>query len=275
MSVALKTIQAEVDPTPQKRMPKGAGVAPQPGALIINADDWGRDRDVSDRTWECLAAQTVSSVSAMVFMEDSERAAGIARAKRIDAGLHLNLTTAFTSRSVPAKLRENQDRIIQWLKGSRLAQTVFNPLLTSAFAYGVSAQIDEFERLYGSKPRRIDGHHHMHLCANVLFQGLLPSGTVLRRNYTFRPHEKSWLNRSYRNLQDRWLARRHPLSDYFLSLPPLEPVERLKGIFNLARHSVVELECHPINPEEHVFLTEGGLLKMLGEQKVAASYEVA
>ena len=35
-------------------------------------------------------------VSAMVFMEDSERAASIARADAIDAGLHLNFTTAFS-----------------------------------------------------------------------------------------------------------------------------------------------------------------------------------
>jgi hypothetical protein len=83
------------------------------------------------------------------------------------------------------------------------------------------------------------------------------------------------LNRSYRGLQDRWLARKHPLTDHFLSLPPLEPVERLERIFELARRSVVELECHPINADEHRFLTQGGLLRMLGPQKVASSYKIA
>ena len=60
----------------------------QSGALVINADDWGRDRDTTDHTLECIRAGSVSSVSAMVFMEDSEGAAARAREQGIDAGLH-------------------------------------------------------------------------------------------------------------------------------------------------------------------------------------------
>src|SRR2546426_10477618 len=54
-----------------------SGEAPKAGLLIMNADDWGRDRQTTDRTFECVLRGTVSSVSAMVFMEDSERAATI------------------------------------------------------------------------------------------------------------------------------------------------------------------------------------------------------
>jgi hypothetical protein len=57
------------------------------GALIVNADDWGRTfRTPANTRMRCSG--TVSSVSAMVFMEDSERAATIAR-DAIDTGLHL------------------------------------------------------------------------------------------------------------------------------------------------------------------------------------------
>src|SRR4029077_20103780 len=63
------------------------------GVLIINADDWGRSQETTDRIAECVAHGAVSSVSAMVFMEDSERSAVIARERGIDAGLHLNFTT--------------------------------------------------------------------------------------------------------------------------------------------------------------------------------------
>jgi predicted glycoside hydrolase/deacetylase ChbG (UPF0249 family) len=65
------------------------------GALIINADDWGRSRETTDRTLECWERGSISSVSAMVFMEDSVRAAALARERGIDTGLHLNFTTPF------------------------------------------------------------------------------------------------------------------------------------------------------------------------------------
>ena len=211
----------------------------------------------------------------MVFMQDSERAADLARIRGIDAGLHLNLTTSFTSEKVPAKLKQQQSRLMRWLRSNRLAPTIFHPGLKAAFEDVVASQLDEYRRLYGMSPRRIDGHHHMHLCANVLWQQLLPAKTVIRRNYTFRPGEKGWLNRSYRAWQDRGLARRHSLTDYFFSLPPLSPVERLEGIFALAEQSVVELECHPINGDEHRFLTGGGLLERLGNRPIAPSYRVA
>ena len=56
--------------------------------------------------------------------------------------------------------------------------------LAGTFRDVVAAEIDEYRRLYGTEPQRIDGHHHMHLCANVLQGGLLPAGTVVRRNFS-------------------------------------------------------------------------------------------
>lgn len=67
------------------------------GVVAINADDWGRDANTTDRILECVQGCVVSSVSAMVFMEDSERAAHAAREHHVDAGLHLNFTTPFTA----------------------------------------------------------------------------------------------------------------------------------------------------------------------------------
>jgi hypothetical protein len=101
----------------------------------------------------------------------------------------------------------------------------------------------------------------MHLCANVLFGRLLPSGTLVRRNFSFQAGEKSLPNRLYRGVVDRLLARRHRLVDFFFSLPPLEPVARLRRIFALARDFVVEVETHPVNPVEYRFLTDGRLFR--------------
>lgn len=242
-----------------KRHEESNQTTPSTGALIINADDWGRDRTTTDRTRDCIRCKAVSSISAMVFMEDSERAAATARERVIDTGLHLNLTAPFSGGNCPSKLKECQEKIGKYLLRHRLSLAMFHPGLTSEFEYVVKSQLDEFSRLYGTAPSRIDGHHHMHLCANVLSQRLLPHGTVVRRNFSFEAGEKSVWNRLYRRWVDSRLARRHRLTDYFFSLGPIEPVNRLQRIFSLAQEWVVEVEAHPIKPDEYRFLTEDGM----------------
>jgi chitin disaccharide deacetylase len=232
------------------------------GVLILNADDWGRTCDTTDRTIECIRHKSISSVSAMVFMKDSERAATIAQEDAIETGLHLNFTTPFSAGSCTPKLKECQQKIARNLLRHRLAQVMFHPGLIHAFEYVVAAQIEEYHRLYGTTPSRLDGHHHMHLCANVLFQGLLPANTVVRRNFSFDATEKTLLNRLYRRLVDRMLARRHRLADYFFSLAPLQPEDRLQRIILLSRKYVVEVEAHPINHDEYRFLAEGGISRL-------------
>jgi hypothetical protein len=242
------------------------------GRLIVNADDWGRDQATTDRTFECTTLRTVSSVSAMVFMADSERAAAIARKSGIDAGLHLNFTEAFSASNVPEPLLEHQRKLRRRLGRHSLARILYYPGLARSFEYAVSAQIDEYRRLYGTDPRRIDGHHHLHLCTNVVLDGLLPADTVVRRNFSFLPGEKGLANRLYRRAVDRRLAARHRLVDYLYNLSPLEPADRLQRIFSLARNSVVELETHPINREEHRFLTSGAMLGQLGDLAISPNF---
>ncbi len=238
------------------RSPGGAHA----GQLIVNADDWGRDVRTTGAILNCVVSRVVSSVSAMVFMGDSERAATIARERKIDAGLHLNLTTPYSAPRCPASLIYHQQILARYLLRHRLAQVIYHPGLARTFEYVISAQLDEFCRLYGTAPVRLDGHHHMHLCANVILGKLLPAGTIVRRHFSFRPDDKSWGNRFYRRIIDRVLASRHQLTDFFFSLQPLEPARRLDGIFSAAQHSVVELETHPVNREEYNFLAGGEIL---------------
>jgi len=240
--------------------------------VIVNADDWGRNAETTNRIFECIAIGTVSSTSAMVFMEDSERAAALAREREVDCGLHLNFTTQFSAAGRPSRLVEQQERITRYLRGSRLAQAVYHPGLASSFRYVVATQIEEYERIFGCAPRRIDGHHHMHLCANVLFGNLLPADTIARRNFSFRAGEKSGINRQYRKVIDRILAKRHQLTDYFFSLPPLEPPSRIDEILSIARLSIVELETHPVNPAEYEFLIGGEILRRTGDLQIARGY---
>jgi hypothetical protein len=244
------------------------------GVLIVNADDWGRDGETTDRILECVLHGAVSSTSAMVYMEDSERAAEIARERGVDAGLHLNLTTSFSAAGCPSRLTGHHRRVSRYLAGNRLAQVIYHPGLADSFEYVVRAQLEEFARLYGTEPERIDGHHHMHLCANVLLGKLLPEGTIVRRNFSFSAGEKSWGNRLYRRSVDRLLAKRHRLSDFFYALPPLEPAGRLEEIFSLARRSVVEVETHPVNSDEYRFLTGGEIFRWAEDIPIATRYSV-
>jgi chitin disaccharide deacetylase len=242
--------------------------------VIINADDWGRDQENTDKIRDCVKARTISSVSAMVFMEDSARASDIAREGGIDTGIHLNLTTPFSGGCCPSGLMEHQRKVATYLRRHRLAQAVYNPLLSSSFEYVVSAQITEYQRLYGAAPRRIDGHHHMHLCANVLGGKLLTRGAIVRRNFSFWSGEKNLGNRLYRRVVDGVLARRYRVTDFFFSLAPLEPFERLRQIFRLACSHVVEIETHPVNLEEYRFLTSERLAQTFPDAIVAPRFDV-
>ncbi|HWZ81731.1 MAG TPA: ChbG/HpnK family deacetylase [Terriglobales bacterium] len=252
---------------------EGASVSSSRGRLVLNADDWGRDRENTDRILECFQSGMLSSASAMVFMEDSERAAALARERSLDAGLHINLTGPFSAADASPRLREHQDRVRRYLKWHRFAQAIFHPGLSRSFEYVVNAQLEEYQRLYGEAPKRLDGHHHMHLCANVLLGKLMPAGTLVRPSFSFYSREKGTGNRVYRALVNALLARRHRSADYFFSLPPLEPAERLRRIFALARTATVEVETHPVNPEEHRFLTGGGIRRYLENVEIARGFE--
>jgi predicted glycoside hydrolase/deacetylase ChbG (UPF0249 family) len=235
------------------RKPDSKALEQGSGMLVINADDWGRDQQTTDAIREFTRTGAVSSVSAMVFMEDSERAAAIARQDGTFAGLHLNLTTPFSFRGCRVGLRSHQERLARYLTRSRFSRLIFHPGLANSFRYVVSAQLDEFHRLYDSGARKIDGHHHMHLSANILFAGLLPHDVIVRRHFSSEPGEKRLRNVAFRQFT-RVLMTGHRTTDYFFSLVPLEPEERLKRIFGLARTSCVELGVHPIQSRETVFL---------------------
>lgn len=240
------------------------------GCLIVNADDWGRDVLTTDNILKCSERGVVSSVSAMVYMEDSSRAAALSRERGIEAGLHLNLTTAFSELGCPPDLLNRQGELARFLLRHYLAQTIFHPGLMRSFDYVVKTQIDEFRRLYGAEPQRIDGHHHMHLCANVLLQGLLPPGIIVRRNFSRCAGDKrGYLNDFYRKAVDRRLARHYRLTDFFFSLAPLEPRHRLEGAWRLAADSVVEIATHPAIPQEYEYLTSGEMLRAVQDTKIA------
>ena len=222
--------------------------------LIVNADDWGGWPSATDAILTCFAQGRITSASAMVFMADSERAAALAKDTGLDVGLHVNLNQDFSSPGCPGPVRKSQDRIRRFLKRSKYAQLLYHPLLRQEFRGVFHAQSEEFARLYGHAPSHFDGHRHLHLCANMLWDGIIPAGQKVRRSFSFWPGEKSSLNRAYRHCVDRRLRHRYRTTDYFFALSQCLQGKRLARVAELAKIAKVELMTHPEKAEEYQWL---------------------
>ena len=222
--------------------------------LIITADDYGKTRHATDSIFKCFSSKRITSASAMVFMEDSERAASIAFKTSLEVGLHLNFTQSFSACNIPLKLREHHNRVASYLTKHRFFQVIYNPFLANSFNFLFMAQQEEFMRLYGKLPDFYNGHHHMHLCANVLASKMIPNGARVRRTFTFDQGEKNPFNLLYRHILDIWVSKRFISTDCFFSIFPVINHERLRNIINRANKETIEIEVHPENNEEIEFL---------------------
>ena len=222
--------------------------------LIITADDYGKTRHATNSILKCFSSKRITSASAMVFMEDSERAASIAFKASLEVGLHLNFTQSFTACNIPLEHREHLNRVASYLTKHKLFQVIYNPFLANSFNFLFLAQQEEFMRLYNKPPDFYNGHHHMHLCANVLARKMIPNRARVRTIFTFDPGEKNTLNRLYRHILTIWISRRFLSTNRFFSIAPIKNVERLRKIINLAAKKTVEIEVHPENYEEFEFL---------------------
>lgn len=232
--------------------------------LYVNADDLGWTKDITDRILRCYSQRRIHTASVMTFMNDSERASKLAIDNKLDVGLHLNLTQEFTGQAATNTLQSHQMAVSDYLNARKINQVLFNPFLRHSFDYVFQAQWEEFHRLYGKVPTRFDGHHHMHLCMNMLASGRLPRGIKIRRNFTFGPGEKDPLNRLYRYLVDRWLKSRFLCTDSFFSMAPIDQ-GRLQRLVLMSKLSDVELMVHPGVENEYRYLLSDNWLNLISE----------
>lgn len=231
--------------------------------VIITADDYGLNRQATDNILECFCAGRITSASAMVFTADAARAATLATATSLEVGLHLNFTQPFDGPGVSQKTRDYQARIIAYLCRHKFMQLLYNPFLADAFQYVFMAQLEEFTRLYRRPPDFFNGHHHMHLCANMLCGGLLPAGTRVRGTFTFSEGEKGRFNRLYRRLLARHITSKFISTASFFSILPLHDARRIRHIMDLSQKESVEVEVHPENRAEFQFLLSDHYLDLL------------
>lgn len=222
--------------------------------MIVNADDWGRSAPETDAAFECFSRGRITSVTAMVFMADSERAAGIALQHSIPVGLHLNLTEPLTAAGRDGAFLVEHRRLVKYLTRTRYSILALDRSLRASFRLVFQRQLDEFVRLYKKAPTHFDGHQHFHLCSNMLLAAPIPRGQKIRRTFSFTVGEKGLANWVYRRALDRWVTKRYRTTDYFFSLSQRLNETRLAAVMALAREGNVELMTHPIVAAERELL---------------------
>jgi chitin disaccharide deacetylase len=212
--------------------------------LIVNADDFGGSSTATNAICEAFDAAAITSASGMVWMRDSERAAGIAAERGLPLGLHLNLTLPFSGRDVPQGVQERQQQLTEiftrdgWWKEA--ARRFDRELLRAA----IEDQVERFREQFG-EPTHIDGHHHVHLYEAVL--DLLP------RTWPLRPPLRAPAQAgARRNLRERRLHRRFRAPDLSFAFERVHPAVGGIGleVLDRARDVCVEVMTHPRKPSE-------------------------
>jgi predicted glycoside hydrolase/deacetylase ChbG (UPF0249 family) len=243
------------------------------GALMVNADDWGASLATTDAIARCFDAGGVSAASAMVHMADSARAAELARERRLPVGLHLNLSQAFDGADVPGEVRRRQSLLARRFANMRLRRWIYDPTSRARVDRAIADQLEEFERLYGAPPTRLDGHLHVHLSPDVLLSRALPRDVWLRPARTVAVDRAVPLLGRLRRSRERWLRRRFAMSDYFFSIEDIHPQlggSGLDGALDLALEADVEVMTHPSRPQELGLLLSPDWRRALAERPLGA-----
>jgi predicted glycoside hydrolase/deacetylase ChbG (UPF0249 family) len=177
----------------------------------------------------------------------------------------LNFDEQLTGDVPDLRVKEYLNQTATFLTGSKLRQVMYNPMLHRQFEYLYNVQYEEFLRLYRRPPSHINGHHHRHLCSNVLLGKIIPDGSRVRRSFTFMKGERSFGNRLYRRGVDAMLKRRYITTDMFFAASPSVEPNYLKQRVELAKKHNVELMVHLSSRREVEFLMRQDFIDSIGE----------
>jgi predicted glycoside hydrolase/deacetylase ChbG (UPF0249 family) len=206
-------------------------------------------------------------------MSDSARAAELAAGGGEPAGLHVNLTEAFTDPACPETVRKRQERIVSYFAGPKWRWWGFSPTLFTKIEDCIADQLEAFRGLYGHEPTHIDGHQHVHQSLGVMFARSLPAATKMRPSFTFMPGEKSFPNRLARRLVNRIMRSRFRCPRYFFSIRDIHPQLGGAGLehrLDLADDETVEVMTHPGLADERAVLLEDAWTALLRGRPVGA-----
>jgi hypothetical protein len=245
------------------------------GLLIVNADDWGGSEATTDAIQGTFEAGRITSTSALMYMEDSDRAAAIARRSGHPVGLHLNLTQAFADPATPTRIADRQRRLAETFLGEgsdsqlgtvRLRRWFYDPRLRTEIDAAIADQIERFEGLYERTPTHFDGHNYVDLCPNVFLSRPLPGGSKIRNSLDRFPLDRSPMG-AVRNVRQTLRSRRFASTRYVLHIAELElgPEPPADPRLGLAKEVPVEVISHPDEPAELAALMSSAWGAYMGE----------
>jgi predicted glycoside hydrolase/deacetylase ChbG (UPF0249 family) len=229
--------------------------------LIINADDLGMNRQSTDRIIAACDRRLITSATAMVFMLDTARAAGLVSSTDIGVGLHLNFTMPFSGPCRNAKLHEHHGKLMRFFLSWRYCRYLYNPSIRKSVHYCFNVQLDEFLRVFDKQPTHIDGHHDIHLAANVVFGGVLPNGAKLRKFRDF-DNKNGIFDAFCRSRMADYLNNRFVTTDLLYSIEPLNDTSPARKICK-AKSKNVELMVHPGMKEQDAYMNTDNYLQCI------------
>lgn len=192
--------------------------------LIINADDFGYESEVTRGIVQALEAGVVSSTTMMVNTPNSAAAGALARSKAWPIGLHFNLSrfAPLSSQLGPGDFNE--------------ARAVEQP--STHLAAELRAQLDRLEALVGRPATHIDVHRHLHTHAKV-FEAIVV--VALERSLPVRSVDE--------RMRKLLKAAGVRTNDVFVGDAGTEaywtPAQLSTDLASLPAEGVVELMCHP------------------------------
>jgi chitin disaccharide deacetylase len=248
--------------------------SPRP-ILIVNADDLGSTASATERILTCHREGAITSATAMVYMEDSDRAAGLAQEANVPVGLHINLTERFTARDVPRAVRDRQARIVDALGHSRTHKWLYDLRIKAEVDRSLRDQLTRFLELYGQPPTHFDSHHHLHSCPNIFLSRELPSGARIR-NTMIWSRRRSGVVRRARQARQRLMERRLRSPSAIVCLDVLvtqhrnSPHEVARAVLTALPTTSAEVMAHPGEPAEFAFLMSEPWSRILSSRRTGS-----
>jgi chitin disaccharide deacetylase len=124
--------------------------------LIVNADDWGLTRGVSEGILAAHRHGIVSSTTALITAELDRRLVDRLLDSGLGVGLHVNLTLG-------APLTRGRSLVDGAGRFVRDARHAAARATRTDVAAEVAAQVERFEKTFRRAPTHLDSHHHVGL----------------------------------------------------------------------------------------------------------------
>ena len=232
--------------------------------LIINGDEFGLTRGVSEGIIKCMKNGILTDTSAMTNMPFFEEAINIAKSEGInEMGIHLNMTCG------KPVLPQNEVSSICDENGNfyRKPELIPSNIKLSELEKELRAQIEKFKKT-NMKINHIDSHHHFYSFNDDVFKLVINLAKELNVPMRCPINEKRHVveenNVLCPDFFDSTFYEGNISVDYLINR-----LENLKGMYN-----VIELMAHPSNACEELKKISSYNVMREAELEVLTSEEI-